>query len=60
LLTVALHDQPVAVVLDLVDPIRPIRNLGSRSWEARREGVHGGEIVGQRPTGNPDINAAAR
>ena len=34
-LALALDDQAVAVVLDLVKPVRPGRNFGSSRWNAR-------------------------
>jgi hypothetical protein len=36
-LAVAAHDQPIAIVLDLVDPIGPGRRPCSPSWDARRD-----------------------
>ena len=44
-LAVALDDQAVAVVLDLVDPFRAVRNLGRAGWNAGFEYRHGAKIV---------------
>jgi hypothetical protein len=38
-LALALHDQAVAVVLDLVNPFRPIRNRGAAGRNAGVEGL---------------------
>jgi hypothetical protein len=45
---VALNDQALAVVLDFVDPFRPVRNLGAARRDAGLEYrlTHSLEIVG--------------
>ena len=45
-LALALDDQPVAVMFDLVKPLRPVRHLGATGWNEGLERwfTHGAKI----------------
>ena len=56
---VALDDQAIAVVLDFVDPLRPLRNLGrTRGLSARFRWSIGGCSTSAVPSGAQDPRAA--
>jgi hypothetical protein len=43
---VATHDQPIAVVLDLVHPVGPGRRLGGKGWDAGIDEAVGTDAAG--------------